>query len=158
MGTPEWNFQKAHGLLLAAHLPPWNGMGEDSLEEQLNPSPVEPRIFFGDTVYFRAFHGRYVDVNGNQVAARWPDKGPWQELMFCSPEASVKSVGTHSDSGVNSYLKDRRVVHDGDTVRIRAHNGCYISASIDGSVLARGSRAAGASAEFTVHTDGSDEL
>ena len=31
----------------------------------------------GDTVYLRAFNGRYLDVEASQVRARYSDRGKW---------------------------------------------------------------------------------
>jgi len=139
----EWNFQQAFqlGLLSGrpASLPHWDGMGEDPLEEQLHPSPPEPRVFFGDSVYLRVFHGKYIDVYGSAVSARWADKGGWQELTFCHPAASASRL---------RGLRPRRAVRDGDVVRLRAHNSRYL-ATVDGGISAmRGS--AGPCTEFVV--------
>ena len=33
--------------------------------------------------YLRAFHGRYLDVEGPTVRARYGDRGKWQQFMVC---------------------------------------------------------------------------
>lgn len=123
----EWNFQKAYaqGLLGSSlrprPLPAWDGRGEDPLEEIIHPSPAEPHVCFGDTVYLRVFYGRYMDVEGSRVDARWPDKGFWQEFTFCS----VAGEGAPKKT-------DRRVRH-GDVVRLRSHSGRFIAVLASGS-------------------------
>uniref|UniRef100_A0A7S4W0C7 Glycoside hydrolase family 5 domain-containing protein n=1 Tax=Alexandrium monilatum TaxID=311494 RepID=A0A7S4W0C7_9DINO len=139
----EWNFQHAfqRGLLSGrpTSLPHWDGLGEDPLEEQLHPSPPEPRVFFGESVYLRVFHGKYIDVYGSTVSARWADKGGWQELTFCPPAGSAARPRA---------LQLHRAVRDGDVVRLRTHNGRYL-AVVDGAVSAVRA-AAGPCTEFVV--------
>mmetsp|Transcript_3665 Transcript_3665/g.10064 ORF Transcript_3665/g.10064 Transcript_3665/m.10064 type:complete len:621 (-) Transcript_3665:65-1927(-) len=152
----EWNFQLAHrqGLLSSSplQLPRWEGLGEDPLEEKLHPSPPEPRILHGDPVFLRAFHGRYVDVEGSQVSARWPDKGKWQELIFCPVvPASAPSAKAHA--------MVRREVRDGDAVRLRTRSGRYLSVDDEGAVSAVAARGASStSTEFVVHAGGASTL
>lgn len=140
--TVEWNYQVAHarGLLSGPppELPLWDGKGEDPLEEQLHPSPAEPRIFFGDTVCLRVFYGRYIDVYGSYVSAQWTDKGKWQRFTFCSPCGRI-----------------RREVRHGDVACLRAHNGRYLTVE-DGVISA--SRNGGHRARFVVYIEASQEL
>jgi len=148
----EWNFQYAweRGLLSgpAPQLPRWEGLGEDPLEEKLHPSPSEPRILHGDPVFLRVFHGRYVDVEGCQVSARWPDKGKWQELAFC-PAASCSA---------KFPAAARREVRGGDIVRLRTRSGRFLSVD-DGAVSALAARGAnGVATEFIVHAEGASPL
>lgn len=146
----EWNFQLAHrhGFFAATPraLPRWDGTGEDPLEEELYPSPQpESRVFFGDLVYIRVFHGMYVDVHGAEVGAQYCDKGTWQELSFWPVASEVLSQAT------------KREVRNGDVVRVRAHNGRFFVVGSDGVVRAeRGAR--DKSAEFTVCIEGATTL
>jgi len=149
----DWNFQQAYrkGLLSgpAPCLPLWSGPAsgcEDPLEEQLHPSPPEPRVFFGESVFLRVFHGRYVDVCGQSVSAKWADKGLWQKITFCQTTARSARLGIQK--------RAKREVRHGDLVRLRAHNGRFLTVS-------RGSLAAlpGASrpsAKFVVHVEAAD--
>ncbi|CAE8606203.1 unnamed protein product, partial [Polarella glacialis] len=144
----EWNFQQAFstGLLsrLPRQLPDWDGKGEDPLEEELHPSPSEPRVFYGDTVYLRVFHGRYVDVEGAKVCARWADKAKFQSLTFCP-----------SDSASASPLVRREVRHR-DIVRLRAHNGRYIS--VEGTSVTASRSCRSTAGEFQVCLEGEQTL
>lgn len=150
--TAEWNFEEAYrqGLLSGPppELPHWGGDGEDPLEGILNPSPAEPSVLHGDTVYLRAFHGMYIDVEGGQVNARWSEKGKWQELSIWPPASSL----------AKALLTARREVHDGDVVRLRTRSGRFLS--VDGSavsaLVARG--ASEVSTEFIVHVKGAANL
>lgn len=112
----EWNFRLAHqrGLLTGRPplLPKWDGTGEDPLEELLHESPSEPRVFYGDWVFLRVFHGRYIDVDGKVVRARYAHKGDWQRIAFV-PAGKTARAG-------------RSLVQDGDVVRLRAHDGRWI--------------------------------
>merc|ERR1711908_124136 len=124
----EWNFQSAYvqGCLKdpKRSLPERKDGDEDPLEAQLNPSPQNPDVHFGDTVYLRVFHGRYVDVEGAHVQARWADKGIWQELTIChaSPSPFTK---------LHEIPRASRRVADGDLVRLQAHNGRFVAVNGD---------------------------
>jgi len=144
----DWNFQLAFGQGLFSgpplQLPSWDGIAEDPLEERLHPSPVQPQVLLGETVYLRVFHGRYVDVEGAQVNARWPDKGKWQELTFCPTAAAIKSQAAGA----------RREVRNGDVVRLRTRSSRYLSVDEEGTVTAVAARGASStSMEFIVHTE-----
>lgn len=143
----EWNFQQAYaegllvgGMPLARALPSRDGQGEDPLEERLHPSPPEPRVLLGDTVYFRVFYGRYVDIEGTRVRARWPDKGTWQEFTFCSAAPTQQLTG-------KTPSVEPKEVRDGDLVRLRSHSGRFLAATPSGvtAVLPPRSARAGAS-------------
>merc|ERR1719507_561976 len=148
----EWNFQMAQrqGLLSGPRLPlpNWDGVGEDPLEEIMHPSPPDAHIRYAEPIYFRVFHGRYIDVEGTQVAARWPDKGKWQEISFW-PSANSPAK-----------LAAGREVQPGDVVRLRARCGRFLAADVQqGTALALPARAATAAAtEFIVHAKGATEL
>lgn len=141
-----WNFQVAwkeglfSGPLYA--FPPWtNKRVEDPLEELLDPSPLEPRILYGDPIYMRVFYGRYVDVQGPEVAARWSDRGTWQELSFLAPA-----------SGVRETSLVRREIKNGDVVRLKSRSNRFLMLGEDGSVVAtRGG--SNPSCEFKVHLE-----
>lgn len=145
----EWNFQMAHRKRLLSGLPPVlpprGGACEDPLEKILNPPPAEPRIFMNEPIYMRVFHGRYIDVDRSLVQARWPDKGDWQELCFCSPVHSV----------AKTKAQEWRALSDGDVVRIRSKSGRYFTTDKDGNISAVSSRAArGTSSEFVLRIEG----
>merc|ERR1719410_710025 len=148
----EWNFQMAQrqGFLSgpAMPLPNWDGVGEDPLEEMMHPSPPDAHIRYAEPVYLRVFHGRYIDVEGSQVAARWPDKGKWQELSFW-PSANSPA-----------RLTAGREVQAGDVVRLRARCGRFFAADGEqATALALPARAATATAtEFIVHAEDATEL
>mmetsp|Transcript_21900 Transcript_21900/g.61188 ORF Transcript_21900/g.61188 Transcript_21900/m.61188 type:complete len:603 (-) Transcript_21900:213-2021(-) len=137
----EWNFQTAcrEGLLSTIpRLPRWNRNGEDPLEETLNPSPPEPCVLFGDTVYLRTFYGRYIDVDGCSVSARWPDKGEWQSFVFCPPAG--QTVAAH-----------QKIV-TGQVVRLQNRAGRFLYVGSDGRVYAS-KRVSAAKSEFLLHVD-----
>jgi len=106
----EWDWQQSfqEGSLSGPPycLPAWDGTGEDPLEETLDPSPAEPRIRMGDTVFLRTFHGRHIDLDKTKARARWADQGEWQRFVICPL--------------VWEDLKKRRPVTDGDSVRLLA--------------------------------------
>ncbi|CAJ1328533.1 unnamed protein product [Effrenium voratum] len=120
----DWHFQQAYdqGLLKRAPLalPSWDGTGEDPLEDMLHPSPEDPVVYYGDTVFLRVFHGMYIDVQGRSVDCRWSDKGEWQAFSFCEVLKDGKSVES-----------TRRAVRHRDVVRIRASNNHYLSVTGD---------------------------
>lgn len=122
----EWDWQQSFrkGLLdqpKTFDLPLWDGTGEDPLEAALDLPWPEPRIFLGDTVFFRAFHGRYLDVEGARARARYSDKGEWQQFILCP---------------VGEPQRGRRVpLKDGDDVSILAHTGSFVGVE-DGRVSA----------------------
>eukprot|EP00929_Paragymnodinium_shiwhaense_P013080 TRINITY_DN120938_c0_g1_i1.p1 TRINITY_DN120938_c0_g1~~TRINITY_DN120938_c0_g1_i1.p1 ORF type:complete len:613 (-),score=126.15 TRINITY_DN120938_c0_g1_i1:255-2024(-) len=143
----EWNYQIAHKQgLLSGHtpaLPAWNGKGEDPLEEEVHPSPAEARVLMGEPVHFRVFHGRYIDAEGCSVNARWPDKGPWQQLTFCPTKGAEAS---------SSSSKAAREIVDGQVVRIKTSSGKYLcTGTSEGQVLATVRGADGKKAEWIVH-------
>jgi hypothetical protein len=106
-------------------------------------------ICFGNTVHLRGRGGRYIDVEGSAVAARWTSPGEWQARR--SPRASqhprvtalrsrfdlapishglpVQALcfelhGSEAAHGRSSPPIDaKRVVCHGDIVCVRAHTG-----------------------------------
>lgn len=139
----EWNYQLARELGLfdgtAPPVPRWNGTGEDPLEQQLHPYDGDGRVRYGDAVYLRVFHGRCIDVEGAKVAARWPDKGHWQEFAFCpaGPTAAAPA----------EFLGKQ--VRANDVVRLRAKSGRYLTMA-KGAVSAQKS-GTGRDSEFVLH-------
>jgi len=121
---------------LPPQLPVWDMLSEDPLEEILHPSPLEPRILYGEKVWLRTFYGRYMDVYGPNVNAQWSEKGKWQTLTFCSPGGTCKK-------------SDRRPIRDGDAVILRAFNGRYIS-NVKDKVVAM--QDASKASQWTLHT------
>mmetsp|Transcript_68693 Transcript_68693/g.180121 ORF Transcript_68693/g.180121 Transcript_68693/m.180121 type:complete len:609 (-) Transcript_68693:35-1861(-) len=179
----DWNFQQAHQKGLFSGPPPqlpyWGGPRsgcEDPLEEQLHPSPPEPRVFFGDCTYLRVFHGGYLDVYGGSVAARVPeDKADkWHQITFCPPAARARASGQVTRWGARAgdkvisrigirrrHLKReafhfKREVRHGDVVSLKAYNGRYLAVS-QGSLKAVPSSAR-PSAKFVVHIETADIL
>jgi len=149
----EWNFQAAQELGLlkrpALTLPSWDHTGEDPLEEALHPSPEDPVVYYGDTVFLRVFHGMYMDVQGRKVDCSWADKGLWQAFTFC--ETSVTDKAETS----------RRPVRHRDVVRIQGHNKHFLAVSSDASkgvpVFAT-RKQSGMDSEFEVIMDNSGVL
>jgi len=139
----EWNYQRAlaRGFFgtKSTPMPAWSITSdiEDPLEELMHPSPPEPRVLYGDSVYLRTFYGRYIDVVGSGVDARWPDKGDWQRFTFLPP---VKTDRAGQE------------VRDGDVVRLQANNGSYLSVTEDSVCSIR--RATCATVELVVHLKG----
>jgi len=142
-----WNFQLCHqqGLLSGPppQLPVWSGVGEDPLEEVVHPSPLKSHILSGEAVYFRVFHGRYIDVEGCHPRARWSDKGAWQELSFWPIEGETG-----------------REVRDGQVVRLRTSGGRFLSTAARGESVTAAvpKRAVGPRAEWIVCLQDSEVL
>jgi len=139
----DWNYQQAHDLGYFAapsrRLPHWTGTGEDPLEEELHPAPSDPHVYCGDTVYLRAFYGRYLDAEGTKVDARWPDKGEWQEFRF---------VPTGAARG-----QTRRKLRSGDVVRLQTSSDRFLT--VDGEHVTATKRDRGLACEFIMHIKGS---
>lgn len=60
-------------------------------------------VFSGATISFKGHTGNYIDVQGNDVQARWADRGLWQSLV-------IESLGG-------------RALFSGDYVFLKAHTG-----------------------------------
>lgn len=123
----EWDLRSCYqqGLLSGSPcaLPTWSGNGEDPLEEQLDPSPADPHVRYGDTVCLRAFHGGWMQVKGRHVAAQKTSRvGRVQSLVICQANANEAS---------------NAVVRSGDVIQLRSHSGKLITVSSKGEVLAR---------------------
>lgn len=71
----------------------------------------------GDTVYLRAHTGRHLEVELDQVMARWDDHGDWQ--AFCIEKSPLVIENT-----------DENVFQSGDMVFLKAHTGHFVD--IDG--------------------------
>jgi glucan 1,3-beta-glucosidase len=156
-GEFEWNFQEAalRGLF-SAHFRPFPAWisGSDPLEEELHPSPSEgPHVFLGDSICLRTFYGRYVDVEGAQVNARWADKGTWQEMKLCPVAAEGEGPNLRkSTSGQPSpCASTSSKFRSGDIVRIQAHCGKFLTCC-KGRVVA--SRRPTTANEFVLHVTG----
>lgn len=151
---PDWDWQQSYGEGAMSFpflpLPYWDGIDIDPLEEELDPSPEDPVVHFGDGIFLRTFHGRHVDVGrGLRVCARWADRGEWQRFIVCTSEKQPgrRCGGRHGAA-----------VRDGDVVCLRAHNGQYISVAEHGEVVAGPAAATDTSADFIVHVEGAGEL
>lgn len=140
--SPEWNCQVAmqRGLLTGAprQLPRWSGDGEDPLEEELHPAPADPHVQWDEPVFLRTFHGRYIDVEGTAVKARWPDKGDWQEFRFIPVADRLGKEIEH------------RSPRNGDVVKLKAHSGHHLAVSQHDTIVAS-RRQSGMSVEFALH-------
>jgi len=149
----DWDWQQSYGegalSVPSLPLPSWDGIGIDPLEEELDPSPADTVIHYGDGIFLRTFHGRHMDVGGGpRVCARWADRGDWQRFIIC---ASVNQVAGRQGGR-------RRPVGDGDVICLRAHNDHFVSVSDRGEVVERPKAVTDASADLIVHVEGSGEL
>jgi len=141
--SSEWDWRKSHkeGSLTAARrqLPPWNGVGEDPLEDELDLLPADRDIRYGSTVFFRTYHGRYLDIEGEAVDARWADKGDYQQITFLqvSSRPRRKALGAS-------------LLH-GDNVLLATHRGHLLSVAGNGQLVARAGPANDSSV-FVLHT------
>lgn len=150
---PEWDWQQSYGegslSVPSLPLPLWDGIGIDPLEEELDPSPEDPIIHFGDGIFLRTFHGRNVDVGGGpQLRARWADRGDWQRFVLV--ESAQQPAGRRGGR--------HRAVTDGDVICLLAHTGRLVSVSDSGEVVERPDTATDASADLVVHVEGSGKL
>lgn len=143
----EWSWQDSfqEGSLQrdaeVPKLPAWSGEGEDPLEEILNPSPADPEIHYGDTVFLRSFRGTYLDVQGSSVRARWASKGEWQRVTLCPPPGY---------KGPNPNENAPRAIRSGSVVRLLAHTGQLLA--VKGAELTTCPADEGhAGADFVVH-------
>jgi len=149
----DWDWQNAHKegylplnselLFQLPDLPPDEDTESDPLEILFDTPPTDPRIRLGDTVYLRAFNGRYLDVEGPDVRARYSDRGKWQQFVLC-PFGHVAGK------------EESPSLCDGDIVTLLAHNDCYLGVQ-DTQVSASWAAAEDACA-FMVRTQGSEEL
>merc|ERR1712032_728132 len=87
----------------------------DPLDAVLDPPPPG-HVRMGDTIFLRTFHGKYIDVDGSAVNARWADKGKWQEITVCPPPSECGDV-----------REDSAAISNGDTLLLRAHNGNFVA-------------------------------
>lgn len=147
----EWNWQQSYSLgFICRHarsrLPSWDGEGEDPLEEATDPTPSDPAVRFGDAVFLRTFHGRYIDLGGpkEQASARWADRGTWQRFTFL-PSADQSPPGP---------TRAPAVVKHGDVVRLLAHTGHFLGTD-GGKVAECPDIFSDDKAEFVVHVEGS---
>mmetsp|Transcript_11093 Transcript_11093/g.31917 ORF Transcript_11093/g.31917 Transcript_11093/m.31917 type:complete len:704 (-) Transcript_11093:66-2177(-) len=120
-------------------IPPRSPTDEDDPLELLFDSPAcDPMVRMGDTVYLRAFNGRYLDVEGSTVRARYGDRGKWQQFTLCPCESSQASAET---------------VQDGDVVCLLSHNGRYLG--VYGETVEARERRMAAQCVFVAHVDSS---
>jgi len=148
----DWDWQQSYGegalSVPSLPLPSWDGVGVDPLEEELDPSPEDAVIHFGDGIFLRTFHGRHVDVGGGpRVRARWAHRGTWQRFIVCATASLSRGRSGR-----------RRAVRDGDVICLRAHNGHFISVSDRGDVVECPRAATNTSADLIVHVESAGEL
>lgn len=145
----EWHYQQAQKKGFFASpvysLPPWDGRGEDPLEDELDPPPMDPTICLGDKIYLRAFHGKYIDVASRLVRAQFADRGSWQCFKICS-----------SKPGNGGWLRQRRAVCDGEVVHLLAHNGKYLA--VRNEEVCASPKAKDGVTEFIVHSGDANPL
>lgn len=116
---------------------------DDPLETMFDAPACDPRVRMGDTVYLRAFNGRYLDVEGAEVRARYGDRGRWQQFVLSpceDPSAAVEPASLQS----------------GDVACLLAHNGRYLG--VNGDQLEATERKTAAHCAFTVHVEASPEV
>jgi len=70
----------------------WDDYGDwQAMVIEKNPLVIEnsdDRVFHsGDMIFLKAHTGKYVDVEGEGVQARWKDLGTWQGLVIIKQEA-----------------------------------------------------------------------
>jgi hypothetical protein len=82
------------------------------LVEKRNGGPV----CGGSTVHLRGRNHCCVDVEGEQVAARWHDPGDWQSLR-------VEHAGEEGAAAGGGGGQRGRLILHGDVVCLRAHTG-----------------------------------
>jgi glucan 1,3-beta-glucosidase len=127
---------------LPSDLAPGEDTIRDPLEAVFDTPPTDPRIRRGDTVYLRAFNGRYLDVDGPHVRARWSDRGKWQQFVLCP-------------FGCNVPSDDSSSLCDGDIVSLLAHNNCYLG--VNGNQVSASWEVVDDACAFMVRTTGSSE-
>lgn len=118
----DWQLSQKDGMLSRTmindppplELPFWDGNGEDPLEADFDSIPIKSEIKFGDKVFFRAFNGRYLNVQGSNVCARYYNRGEWQKFTITPHNDPPKEVSSQS-------------VRDGELVCLKAHTGHYLS-------------------------------
>lgn len=59
-------------------------------------SGVGEMIYDGETIYLRSHTGKYIDVEGTSVQARYEEKGDWQAL-------TIETVSGTEESSLNAY-------------------------------------------------------
>ncbi|CAE8651911.1 unnamed protein product [Polarella glacialis] len=149
---------------------------KDPLEAVFDAPAADTHVRLGDTIYLRAFNGRYLDVEGPHVRARYGDRGRWQQLLLCpylgegrqtsgggDGQTQSSGSGAQASSIVSRGSRDHipgfeaRVLHDGDIVCLMAHTGHYLGVSgrLRRQVTANWSAADSAACAFVVRTAGS---
>jgi len=137
----EWNWQQSfrEGSVRGPQckLPMWDGLGEDPLEEDFDPSPAEPRIRAGDAICLRSYHGRYLTVTGSRVRVKRANDSTTCQFILWTPRAE---------------LEGNSVLQHGDIVHLMADNGTFLSVEHDHVYDA------GTAMEFVVHVEGAGAL
>lgn len=128
----EWDWQQSRRqgylpreaeLCELPELPPCPNAREDPLEKVFDRPASDPVIRMGDTVYLRTFNGKYLDVEDEDVRARFSDRGLWQQFVLCPTRGALTAVAPAA-------------LRDGDSVRLLAHTSRFLG--VDGtSVLAK---------------------
>jgi len=140
----EGYFSLNEDLLKLPELPPAKQdiVHEDPLESVFDMPASDPRVRLGDTIYLRAFNGRYLDVEGTKVRARFGDRGKWQQFVLCPCEPTA--------------VDDDFLLRDGDVACLLAHNGNFLGVHgerVDASIQHINSQCA-----FVVHIEASAEV
>jgi len=132
----EWNWQQSfkEGALVGAApvLPPWDGRGEDPLEEALEPSPPERDICVGDTITLRSYNGYHIALSQCGLTLR--SETGHDRSVACRTGRRREAhftICSHS-------LAPGSPVLDGSTVRLRTSAGSYLAVDREnGRVSAR---------------------
>jgi glucan 1,3-beta-glucosidase len=117
---------------------------DDPLEAMFDAAPSDPRVRLGDTIYLRAFNGRYLDVEGNLVQARYSDRGLWQQFVICPFDEASPTMDS-SDC-----------LCDGDVVCLLAHNDHYLG--VVGKKVSAKWKVVDEPCAFVVRTPGEGEV
>lgn len=117
---------------------------DDPLEAMFDAAPSDPRVRLGDTVYLRAFNGRYLDVEGDLVQARYSDRGRWQQFVICPFD------------GVAPMIDSDDCLCDGDVVSLLAHNDNYLG--VVGKKVSAKWKVVDEPCAFVVRTHGEGEV
>eukprot|EP00913_Durusdinium_trenchii_P014529 g13630.t1 len=137
----EWNFHRPFATF--------------ERQDILHPSPEDPVVYYGDTVYLRVFHGMYMDVQGRQVDCSWADKGQWQAFIF------HEAWPCKEPRPLDKQTSSRRPVKHRDIVRIQGHNKHFVavtSSASEGAPVVATRKQSGRETEFEVFLESSSIL
>eukprot|EP00930_Biecheleria_cincta_P038124 TRINITY_DN26196_c0_g1_i2.p1 TRINITY_DN26196_c0_g1~~TRINITY_DN26196_c0_g1_i2.p1 ORF type:complete len:881 (-),score=142.97 TRINITY_DN26196_c0_g1_i2:47-2689(-) len=125
----------------------------DPLEAAFDEPASDTRVLVGDTIYLRAFHGRYLDVEGSSVRARYGDRGKWQQFLLCPYLGPGGSADVATRSQQTTSRGSSAPIRDGDIVSLLAHTGKFLGV-VGKHVRADWSQAGTPACAFVVRTAG----